>query len=191
MSAWALLAAPAPARGQAYGSSETPSFPVRSTTRLVSETCTRDRDAEHLARVCDQEVPRPLRERGPARGDGMLGFERAKQGAVFSLRKPDEEALSTRMRHWGTAGTSHDLLISESRDARSTHTPTESGGRGPCHILPTGLTSLPPSYQSPPEPPSEDPETTTTTCLRDRIRTSLMKGPEKGPGGFSLSARDS
>ena len=119
MIARALLPASASSRGQAYGSSEAPSFPVRSTTGLVSEPRTGDRDAEHLARVCDQEVARPLRERGPARGDGSFGFECAEQRPVFGLRKPDEEASPARMLHWRTAGTRHDLLISENQDVRS------------------------------------------------------------------------
>ena len=156
---WALLPAPASAssRGEAYGSSEAPSFPVRSTTGLVSEPRTGDRHAEHLARVCDQEVARPLRERRPARRDGMLGLERAEQRPVFGLRKPDEEPSPARMLHSRTAGTRHDLLISESQDVRSLSRRMPKRGPSdahPFHLLPTGLACLPPSYQSPPKPPS-------------------------------------
>jgi hypothetical protein len=171
-----LLPTSAPARGQAHGSSEAPSFPVRNTTGLVPEPRARNRDSEHLARMCDQEVARPLRERGPARGDRMLGLERAEQRTVFGLRKPDEEASPSGMLRSRKAGTSHDLLISESRDARSTDTPTETWWPRPLpHAAHTANQSSHKLSVSPRTPLRRPRDDDYYLCLRDRIRTTFSE----------------
>ena len=155
----ALLPTPTPMGGQAHRASEPPPLPVRGTTGLMSESSTRHRDAEHFARVRDQEITCPLCERWSARGNGMVARERAHERPIFGFREPNEEPFAARVRHRGASGSSHDFLISQIQTRPSRETNPSQDSMPLPHVV-HRVISLPPDPPPQTQTPDNDDDET-------------------------------
>ncbi len=142
-----------------------PALPVRDAAFKVANAAARDGHLEDLGGVGHGQVAEPLGERGPTRGHGELGLERAAKRTPFGVREPNERPLKPRVRHGRTSEVGHDFLISESRAALKTPQAVHR------------FVSLPPDPPQPTTDPTggDEHRTAEPPSLRLRLRSRISQ----------------
>ncbi len=69
-------------------------------------------DAEDLAGVCHEKLPRPLGESGPPPCDRVLGFKGALERAKLCVGEANEQPGAARMLDRRSSSPCHDFVIS-------------------------------------------------------------------------------